>query len=223
MKRLLVGFTLLGVLFVPRESAAAEQDTPPTAGAGGSIAFNPSAGLVMPLSGSSAIDEQLGVGGQIGASLGWLFRPVGLVLAGRLDYARHAPNDLSSYFPATDREHKRGSGTGIFDATVEGRYWVTSWFYADAVLGWTVTSLVRVRDIGTGSHAINADPSTFRRDIAPDSGPMTGTGIGFAVVRLTDGHREPNAAMVNIGVGWRLRVLASGSLMTLPLTISLNL
>jgi hypothetical protein len=48
-------------------------------------------------------------------------------------------------------------------------------------------------------------------------------GAGLAVCRLTRGPRDPYAPMFTVGVDATLRFLSSGTMLTLPLTASLNL
>jgi len=188
----------------------------------GAIAFLPAAGIVAPLGGSSAIERQLAVGGSFGARLGWRFGAVPLSLTGGLDYTRHASNDLEAFFPDVDQRYRRGSGSSMLDATLDVRYWWKGLVFAGATLGYTGTSVVRIRNIMPSSGLASRDPRALH-DIPPDGGLLTGLGAGVALLRLSPGDRSPDAAMLTLGVDLRLRVLSSGTLVTLPVTIGLNL
>lgn len=215
MRRAFVCASLAGALASAAADASASNN-----GEGGWLTFAPMGGVALPLGGTSPIDAQLGVGGFVGAAFGWQFQGAPVALLGRLDYTHHEPVALASYADPRSNGPVYGSGTTIVDATFNPRYWVSSRFFADGVLGWTATSVVRIRQLPSADSGLAV---RAHRDLPTDSGVVFGTGIGFALVRLTSGSYGPDAPMLTVGIDWRLRLLGTGALLTLPINIGLTL
>jgi hypothetical protein len=172
--------------------------------------------------GRAALDDHLGVGGQIGIALEWRWpKWGGFVLA---DYERFSIAE-KLVAPGENSADVAASSPELASVMLGARYWPTPWFFVEWGLGVTESSVVHIRDIGSNPPVTPSGTPRRVGDVAAGVGPFSTQGIGFAVTLC---RHSDFSALLLFAAHAELRLLYSmpgenGTVFTVPVLIGLNL
>lgn len=195
----------------------------------------PTAGAVLHTAGTSRIESRLGAGANLGVQFGWQLCVPKLFLGAGLTYTLFAYDD--GHLPDAAAAQLGGSAVrwntnhpSLVDVYGSTRIRLKPHLELSALAGAARSGLIRAHAVVQSGNSSSVSTASLTDDIKSEAGAVIGFGLHY-VFRGWENKTEPggseadpvpvDAFAVAIGFEPRLYVFGSGSILALPLVISI--
>jgi hypothetical protein len=188
------------------------------------LRLRPVIGVAFPIQeGNTPVGSQLGPALSAGASISWFFAEAPVEFSVGAMYSIYGQGGLRTY-STNDQGRLRVTSPDSVDGVMGVRYWLHSWLFADATVGGTWTSVIRIRDIADDPRR-QVYPQRYYADVPSDTGGLISIGLGTALIPLPSmaPGDNPRANVLLFSIEPTVRILGSSTLWTVPFYLGVDI